>query len=30
MAIDRTNINYSDNATETLSTKLYTDDLNSI
>jgi hypothetical protein len=30
MAIDRTNINYSDNATEPLSTKLYTDDLNSI
>jgi predicted nucleic acid-binding Zn-ribbon protein len=30
MAIDRTNINYSDSSTETLSTKLYTDDLNSI
>jgi hypothetical protein len=30
MAIDRTNINYSDNTSEPLSTKLYTDELNSI
>jgi hypothetical protein len=30
MAIDRTNINYSDSLSEPLSTKLYTDNLNSI